>query len=203
MYTVYKDLFRAVGYNETLLELGERIIQSPGLKETSYIGVHLRVENDWPEEWGSLDEQTNWYANEIKRLAEQDKDISTIYVSCGNRSSIQHFRRVMEPLGYTVLDKWTVFETDWPEGLAIVESLPFDQKAVVEYGTLVNGNYFLGIRLSSMSVVIATERTLDEPGDFLETYVDSADADLGYKGRRLEIRGNNYTRLLCISGIVW
>lgn len=108
----------------------------------------------------------------------------------------------MKPLGLSVLDKWTVFETDWPEGLTIVESLPFDQKAVVEYEALVNGKYFLGISLSSMSNSIATQRTLDEPGDFLETYISSADMDSANSGS-LEIRGNTYTRLLSITGIVW
>ncbi|KAJ4393095.1 hypothetical protein N0V93_002302 [Gnomoniopsis smithogilvyi] len=203
IYTVYKDLFRAVGYNEDLRALGERVVSSPRLKDTPYIGVHLRGENDWPEEWGSLEEQTALYASEIQQIEEQSGDVRTVYVSCGNRNSIQYFRQAVEPLGYAVLDKWTVFETDWPEGLDVVESLPFDQKAVVEYETLVAGRYFLGIRLSSMSVVIATQRTLAEPGDFLETYVDNIDLDLENKTRRLEVRGNKYTRLLSISGIAW
>lgn len=200
---MYKDLFRAVGYNESLRALGRRIIQSPQLKDASYVGVHLRGENDWPEQWGSLEEQTQSYTNELQRLGEQDGNVTTVYVSCGNKTSIQYFRQAIEPLGYVVLDKWTVFETDWPEGLAIVESLPFDEKAVVEYETLVAGNYFLGISLSSMSVVVATERTLNEAGNFVENYIDSANQNLDNEGRRLQIRGDNHTRLLCISGIIW
>lgn len=203
LYTVYKDLFRAVGYNQSLRSLGRRIIQTSHLKEASYIGIHLRGENDWPDEWGSLEEQTLSYTTEIQRFTQQDGNVRTIYVSCGNKTSIEHFRQTVEPLGYSVLDKWTVFETDWPEGLTIVESLPFDQKAVVEYEALVMGKYFLGISLSSMSNMIATQRTIDEPGDFFEKYMTSTDTESANDGRRLEVLGNTHTRLISITGIVW
>lgn len=203
LYTVFKDLFRAVGYNQSLRSLGRRIIQTPKLKDASYIGIHLRGENDWPGEWGSLEEQTLSYATEIQGFSQQDGNVRTIYVSCGNRTSIEYFRQAVEPLGYSVIDKWTVFETDWPEGLTIVESLPFDQKAIVEYEALVMGKYFLGISLSSMSNVIATQRTLDEPGDFFESYMASTDTVSANTGRRLEVLGNTHTRLISITGIVW
>lgn len=91
------------------------------------MGVHLRGENVWPDEWGLLEEQTISYVSEIQRLEKDNGDVRTIYVSCGNRTSIQYFPQAVEPLGYSVLNMWTVFETSWPEGLAIVEALPFDE----------------------------------------------------------------------------
>lgn len=201
MYTIFKELFQAIDYNPDLLALGHRITQIPQLR-SPYVGVHLRAEADWPAGWGSLEEQTQMYAAELVRLRESDRTgSSTVYVSCGNRTAVQHFRRAVAPLGFLVLDKWVAFEQDWPEGVELVETLPFDQKAVVEYVPLVEAKYFLGLRLSSMSVVIAQARTLDEPGDFFEKHVDSNVSAAESSGRTLEVRGNENTRLLVISGI--
>lgn len=212
IYTVFKELFRAVDYNPDLLALGHRITQTPQLRNNPYVGVHLRAEADWPASWGSLDEQTQMYAAELVRLRESDRAaaaatattmLSTVYVSCGNRTAIEQFRRVVAPMGFLVLDKWVLLEEDGPEGVGLVETLPFDQKAVVEYVPLVEGKYFLGLRLSSMSVIIAQSRTLEEPGDFFETFVDGGTvlAAEPSGGRMLEVRGNENTRLLVISGI--
>lgn len=142
------------------------------------------------------------YVAELQRLRERDglDSIAAAYVSCGNRDAISHFREAVEPLGIAVLDKWTVFEEDWPEGLQAVEKLSFDQKAVVELVPLTRARYFLGLRLSSMSVVVAQTRTLDEEGDFFENHVDNG-AKPETSGRTMTMSGNENTRLLTISGI--
>lgn len=204
IYTIFKDLFRAVDYNPDLLALGRRITESTHLRGAPYAGVHLRAEADWPASWGSLEEQTRMYAAELQRLRGREEPggrLRAVYLSCGNRSAIQRFREAVEPLGFSVLDKWTVFEEDWPEGLRAVEALSFDQKAVVEFVPLTQARYFLGLRLSSMSVVVAQSRTLDEEGDFFENHVDGAGSEADSGGRTLAMRGNENTRLLAIGGI--
>lgn len=141
-------------------------------------------------------------AAELQRLREREgSGLRAVYLSCGNQSAIQHIREAVGPLGFSVLDKWTVFEGDWPEGLRAVEALSFDEKAVVEFVPLTQAKYFLGLRLSSMSVVVAQTRTLDEEGDFFENHVDGVDSGVDTSGRTLAMRGNENTRLLTISGV--
>lgn len=209
--TIFKDLFQTVEFSPTLRTLGQRIIAQQPLRDASYIGVHLRGENDWPAEWGSLEEQTRLYAGDIETLRLRDEargldPVRNIYVSCGNRTSIQYFRERVEPLGYIVFDKWTLLETaaqqDWPEGLETVEALSFDEKAIVEYEPLVRGRYFLGISYSSMSFVIATARTLREPGDFIEVFIEGGGDGIGGKEEEkgiTEVRGNEHTRLIYVN----
>lgn len=160
----------------------------------------MRAENDWPAKWGSLEEQTEAYAAELRRLRARHGDLRTVYVSCGNRTAIQYFREVVEPIGFSVLDKWAILEKHWPEGLEKVEALPFDQKAIVEYAPLMEGKFFFGLRSSSMSVVIAQARTLEEEGDFFEKHVDKDTTEVAPSVRTLEVRGNEHTRFLVIRG---
>lgn len=216
--TLFKDLFQTVNFSPTLRALGQRLIQSARpLRDESYIGVHLRGENDWPDAWGSLAIQTRLYAEDIETLRLRDEargldPVRTIYVSCGNRSAIQYFRESVAPLGYTVVDKWSLLEgardgdgeSDWSDGLlATVEALSFDEKAIVEYEPLVKSRYFLGISYSSMSYVIATARTLRQPGDFYDVFIaGGGDGAMGKgeeeKGIR-EVRGNEDTRLIYVN----
>lgn len=208
--TIFKDLFQTVRFSPALRALGQRITAQQPLRDASYIGVHLRGENDWPAEWGSLEEQTRLYAGDVETLRLRDEargllPVRTIYVSCGNRTSIQYFRERIESLGYSVLDKWTLLETNvqdgWPEGLATVEALSFDEKAIVEYEPLVRSRYFLGISYSSMSFVIATARTLREPGDFMEVFIEGGGDGLGGTEEKgiTEVRGNEHTRLIYVN----
>lgn len=216
--TIFKDLFQAVDFSPELRALGRRIItQHRQLREEPYIGVHLRGENDWPAAWGSLEAQTRLYIGDIETLRLRDEargsaPVRNIYVSCGNRTSIQYFRSSIEPLGYAVFDKWSLLEGaaaagDWPGGLEAVETLSFDEKAIVEYEPLVSSRYFLGISYSSMSFVIATARTLREPGDFMDVWVVGAASGSGGEadGRGKEekgineVRGNEHTRLIYVN----
>jgi hypothetical protein len=111
------------------------------------------------------------YKQEIERIQTTvARRINTVYVSSGDVSVIQAFRETLTPLGYTVHDKWTLL-ADNEEMLDRVDSLPFDQKAIVEYETLVHSKYFLGPAMSSMSALIAYERTLNEEKDLFTTHI--------------------------------
>lgn len=111
------------------------------------------------------------YKEEIELLRDTGPNhIKVVYVSCGDEEVIKIFRQILAPLGYIVHDKWTLL-ADNEEMLDLVDNLPFDEKAIVEYETLVHSKYFLGPAMSSMSSLIAYERTLDEEKDIFTTHI--------------------------------
>lgn len=169
-----------------------------------FVGIHLRGEEDWPSEFGTRQQQMEAFEKDLEILQTTvDAKISNIYVSCGNRKAIQLFRDRLEPFNYTVHDKWTL-QADHPDLLAEIEKLSFDQKGIVEYKTLVSADYFLGVGTSSMSLLIAFDRTIDEKDEYFSLYIHSNSS----RGRELDrhypvsptMKGNNKTRLFTLSG---
>ncbi|KAH8680508.1 hypothetical protein BX600DRAFT_444567 [Xylariales sp. PMI_506] len=129
--------------------------------------------------------------------------VHMVYVSCGDRNAIQTFREMLEPLNYTVHDKWTLLE-DQPESLDRIEAMGFDEKGVVEYEVMVRAPYWMGISMSSMSSLIAYARTVDEPEDFFEKHIypDSIRSGINrIYAENMVVRGNKHTKLLVVSGV--
>lgn len=171
LFTIRKDLYKALQYNRDLLNISYQILEHPQLDNGNFIGVHLRGEKDWPDDFGSGEDQSRLYKQEIERIGSTDlNEIKTVYVSSGDADVIQTFREALTPLGYTLHDKWTLL-ADNQELLDRVNGLPFDQKGIVEYETLVHSKYFLGPVMSSMSSLIAYERTIDEKEDIFTTHI--------------------------------
>jgi hypothetical protein len=169
--TIRKDLYKVLRYNRDLLEVSYQILAHPQLESGNFIGVHLRGETDWPKSFGTAEDQMRLYKEQIELLRETEaKDIKVVYVSCGDARAIEAFRQVLSPLGYTVYDKWTLF-ADNNVMIDLIDSLPFDEKAIVEYETLVRSKYFLGPAMSSMSALIAYERTLEQERDVFTTHI--------------------------------
>lgn len=109
----------------------------------------------------------------------------------------------MEPDGYEVHDKWTLL-VDQPDMLDKLEALYFDQKAIVEYQTLVAARFQLGIITSSMSTLIAYARTVDDEEDFFETYVFPGSSKNGLNRgypHSPSMMGNADTKLMVVSGV--
>jgi hypothetical protein len=199
--TIRKALFKTLDFNQHLLELSSKVLNSPKLQGQSFIGVHLRGENDWPQLWGSLDAQMTLYTEDIQRIqTTSPTESKIIFVSCGNSSAIDLFRDKLSALGYTIYDKWTLL-ADQTETLAQLDKLSFDEKAIVEYFTLLKSDVWLGIYASTMSLLIAYARSVDDKDDFFETYVTSrgeGDPSLNnYIGPVM--KGNDKTRLLVVT----
>lgn len=82
-------------------------------------------------------------------------------------------------------------------------SIGFDQKAIVEYQTLVAAKFQMGIITSSMSTLIAYARTVDDEDDFFETYIfpGSARSELDREYPvSPAMMGNAETKLMVVSG---
>ncbi|KAJ9149493.1 Alternative oxidase [Pleurostoma richardsiae] len=202
--TIRKALFRALPFNRTLLDLSMRIFERPQLRGGDFIGVHLRGESDWPAGFGTVQTQMAQYVEAIEHIAAHPggSGTRTVFVSCGDRGSIQTFREMLQPLGYEVYDKWGLLE-DRPDDLQIVESQRFDQKAIIEYQVLVGAKYFIGVIMSSMSSMIAFARTVDDEHDFFETYIYPNSSKHGLTRSyhdNMAVKGNMLTNLMVING---
>ncbi|KAF9869567.1 hypothetical protein CkaCkLH20_12960 [Colletotrichum karsti] len=203
MTTMRKALFNALHFNRTLLAIGEQLVSSEGLKGGNFIGIHLRAENDWPLKWGTPEVQMEQHAAEVRKTnKEADTPTKTVYVSCADRDVIQRFRDMMAPDNYTVTDKWMLF-ADRPEMLEIIGSLPFDQKAIIEYAVLLRGRYFQGNLISTMSSLVAYARTRDQPEEFFSTHIYPNTIRWGidrYYSEPFTMRGDKHTKEFIISG---
>jgi len=90
--TIRKGLFKALQFNQDLLDLSTQVLESPELKDGAFIGVHLRGESDWPAGFGHADDQMRLYAEEIQKIkASVSYDMSTVYVSVRYFSSMSRF----------------------------------------------------------------------------------------------------------------
>jgi len=80
--SIRKALFKVLKFNRTLLDMSAQILESPQLHEGSFIGVHLRGENDWPDWFGTVDDQMRLYIEEIAHIQTSlSYEVKTVYVS--------------------------------------------------------------------------------------------------------------------------
>jgi len=228
MGSIRKALFKALTFNQSLLDLGSEIFESPELSSGPFIGVHLRGERDWPAVFGNASFQVDYYVKEIERInSEGEQNISTVYFSCGDPTPIHIFRTRMVLLGYTVVDKWSLLGNR-SETFERMDALNFDQKGIVEYAlpccipslmkitkcilsryqTLVGAKVFIGIMLSTFSCLVAFARSLEHEEDFFEKHIFPNTTTIGPMDTHrmfpggAEIRGDEETRLLVQSGPV-
>ena len=125
-------------------------------------------------------------------------DLRTVYVSCGSQEKIQQYREMIEPLGYKVYDKWALLAND-PMALVKIESLRFDEKAILEYDVLLNADFFLGVLMSSMSSLIAFARALNDSEVFFPTYVypgSTEEAGVRFYPDAPAMKGNSKSKLM-------
>lgn len=145
--TIRKELHLTLPFRADLLELGDAIAGSPQLHSGAYIGVHLRGESDWPPGWGNADQQMSLYEGEMLKIRETVPDgegVSAVYVSSGDQQAIQNFRERLEPLNFTVHDKWTILQ-EKPEELALVDAMDFDSKGIVDFEVLLKARFYIGV----------------------------------------------------------
>ncbi|KAF7920671.1 hypothetical protein BELL_0197g00090 [Botrytis elliptica] len=171
--TLQKELFRTLKYNRKLLDLGSRLRYSPELRD-GYIGVHFRGESDWPQSFGSREDQMNFFRQEIELASTAQgaaEGIKTIYISCGDEAAISTFREPLSALGYRVYDKWNL-ASSLSEPSLLLEGMEFDIIAIIDYAVLVEAALFLGVWMSTFSQTIAYARTVELEQDYWETYIN-------------------------------
>ncbi|KAF5872923.1 putative alternative oxidase protein [Botrytis fragariae] len=198
-----KELFRTLRYNRKLLDLGSRLRYSPELRD-GYIGVHFRGESDWPQNFGSREDQMKFFTQEIELASTAQgvtEAIKTIYISCGDEAAISTFREPLSALGYRVYDKWNL-ASSLSEPSLLLEEMEFDTIAIIDYAVLVEAALFLGVWMSTFSQTIAYARTVELEQDYWETYVNPGSRRDGLT--RLwdqvpALKGDETTKILVIN----
>ena len=203
LQTTRKALFKTITFRQSLLDKSRSISKNEKLLGGNFIGIHLRGENDWPASFGSADDQMRLYSEEVQKMyAANDESTRVVYVSSGDQTATQRFRQILQPLGYTVHDKWTLL-ADSPTELAELDALSFDEKGIVEYNALVEAKVFIGVIMSSMSSLVAYARTVNEEPDFFDTHVFPGSSKVGLQRTydAMSIKGNSHTKLLVVNGV--
>lgn len=127
-------------------------------REGKFLGVHLRSEIDAEKFWPSYAEQREAY---LRKAAEKNLT-SVAYVACGDAGQIARFGRdAQAQLGMTVVSKTDVLAG---ADLAELESLTWDQQAIVDFIVLAGSDYFVGNSRSSFSIFLAQRRHLQTDG---------------------------------------
>ena len=168
------EIYRILHFSPSLLSLGQKV-QNAAKQATGgrdIVGIHFRGEGDWPSSVCNASAQIEMYSNVLTRWNNfrlWKWKLKDIYLSCGDQERVQMFREAMAPLGFTVHDKHSLLNNTeaWgdEETLKEIEDLNFDQKAVVEYVNLRDASRFLGLLPSTLSYIVAYERTLDQALD--------------------------------------
>lgn len=145
--------------DKVLLEVGRRydmpINLDVPIQKDSFFGVHLRLEHDaliWGHwEWGKFDTQVPAYLNQTSR-----SNISVIYVASGDTAENAKFEDVARTeYGLPVTTK---FQCLHGEDFELLNSLKWDQQALVDFLVLLRATDFAGVGHSSFSWNIALKR---------------------------------------------
>lgn len=126
----------------------------------NYLGMHLRTEADRLDWWPDENAQIDAYVERIKTLHLQSK---TVYLATGSSSGVQRVReRLATEVGARVVSKETILNGS--VSLTHLQSLPWDQQALVDYCVLLRSRDFLGMFQSSFAQNIAVRRHLLDDG---------------------------------------
>jgi hypothetical protein len=203
--TVRKDLVNMMENNPSLVEMGQEILSQSELDGNPFFGVHLRAEKDVPASWGPANVQMEHYVNSILNTMEEiEVPVSMVYISCGDQDVIETFRQMLIPHGLTVYDKWSLLEGD-TEQIDRLNSFDFDQKGAVDFEVLRSSTYFLGHWKSTMSLLLAYERVMeDDSQKFFEEYIYPESSEPKCCDRtwaeNMAMKGDRYTKLFVVDG---
>lgn len=125
-------------------------------KHAGYLGIHLRSESDALMGWPNYIMQRDAYLAKAK-----ERPFDVAYLASGNATEADKFAAdAMTRSGIHVTSKHMLLK-DRPELLEQLESLSWDQQALVDFVALLASDFFLGVSPSSFSINVALKRHLD------------------------------------------
>ena len=140
--------------SDVVNSLGADRITSDG-----FLGAHLRVAADAAAAgWPGYDAQAPVYIREALRL-----NLTTIYLATGSADNRDRFRQDAGREGLSVFVKEDLLDED---DLAELQSLTWDQQALVDFNVLMHSAGFAGLVRSSYTWALALRRgTLPQAGN--------------------------------------
>lgn len=104
--------------------------------------VHLRTEADVGESWGGYVAQTTAHLDMCRKL-----NLSLIYLATGNREDTVRFTNGARELGISVVSKLDLLGAEEEQAVfdsSALESLSWDQQAVIDFEILSRSSFFSG-----------------------------------------------------------
>ena len=122
----------------------------------TFLGIHLRTANDILSYWLTYEDQITYYLSHI-RSSRHLSALPIIYIASGNITSIQSFSKEVQTLPKPMP---VITKRDLLSGadLAELDSLTWDQQALVDLLVLNRGAFFMGMADSSFAWTISHGR---------------------------------------------
>lgn len=130
-----------------------------------YAGFHLRTESDALSQWPDFERQATEYLAEAST-----RKFQAAYLATGNETEATKFKdRALSQHRMLVVTKHDILQ-DRTEELKALQSLTWDQQALIDYIVLLESDFFLGVSPSSFSMNVALKRHLQMDGLFTRTW---------------------------------
>ncbi|GAB1320977.1 hypothetical protein MFIFM68171_11187 [Madurella fahalii] len=138
----------------------------------SFVGMHLRTESDALSRWPKYDEQSSSY---LERAAAMN--FKAAYLATGNKTEARKLEMAaLDQHGIAVVTKHQLLKGHARE-LAALETLSWDQQALIDFIVLLESDYFLGVSPSSFSMNVALKRHMKAEGLYTRPWKIGGDGD--------------------------
>lgn len=150
-------------FRADILELGRRMAAAMEKRARedhgTFIGMHLRTENDALKGWPSFEEQSRAYLAKATGLSLGRPKYT--YLATGNATEAGKLTSLALAQELTVATKEDLLAGPGNEELRrALDELSWDQQALVDFVVLLQAEYFVGVSPSSFSMNVALKRHL-------------------------------------------
>ncbi|CAK7271874.1 hypothetical protein SEPCBS119000_004830 [Sporothrix epigloea] len=152
---LFSDLLMATDQTKQVGESASVVTSlGPGrLPPQGYLGAHLRVAEDAANaKWPGYEAQAPAYLDEAEA-----SDLSVVYLATGSAQHRQLFQADAAARNIEVVTKEGLLDK---QELAELQSMTWDQQAIVDFQVLVHSSRFAGFVRSSFSWVVAIRRSI-------------------------------------------
>ncbi|KAI1399796.1 hypothetical protein F4819DRAFT_463809 [Hypoxylon fuscum] len=164
-------------FNDQILRLGKTALKNMHayavankVESGKFLGVHLRTESDALGFWPTYNTQTEAY---LKQATNRGFEVA--YIATGDELEAANFAgAAIEMAQMRVVTKTDLLQD---EDLDELDSLSWDQQALVDFIVLLGSDYFVGTMPSSFSVYMAMKRHLKTEGVYTRPYKVGTEGD--------------------------
>lgn len=152
----WQNFGRLLRFPPPIQELASEVYRNLTANTTEYYSVHLRLEADLGEAWGTFDDQAAQYTRRLLR-----RNLKLVYLAGGDASLRSRYQDyLLDSAGRTdiqVVEKTSLLS---PKSLKRLQALHWDNQAQVDYLVLLKAKFHAGSGPSSFSSNIGVRRHL-------------------------------------------